>query len=71
MSYPVFQYALLRQKERDLELELQRERLAATVSRMRPPLRHQLGAALVRLGARFADSEPPQLTRRQTPCHTA
>lgn len=70
MSYPIFQYALLRQKEMDLERESERARLAALAARVRPPLRRQLGAALVRLGTRVSRSEPVQLRPRRDPCIT-
>jgi len=68
MLSPLFQYTLIRQREADFQREAERDRLAATVSRLRPPLREQLGAVLVRLGTRVAAAEPVQLHPRRTPC---
>jgi len=65
MISPFFQYTLIRQRQRDLLVEGERERLAASVSRLRPPLREQLGAALIRLGTRVAAAQPRP---RRTPC---
>ncbi len=44
---------MLRQRELELESEEERRRLADVTRRLRPPLRHQLGTALIRLGTRL------------------
>lgn len=61
--YPIA-IVMLRQRELELESEEERRRLADVTRRLRPPLRHQLGTALIRLGTRLSPATAPDIAQK-------